>query len=105
MSKPWVGEAIHRKEGHEKVTGASKYIDDLHFPGLIYGTTVRSTIPRGKIKKIHFQEGFPWQDFVIVSAKDIPGKNHVALILYDQPFLADQQVNHPEEPILLLAHP
>jgi CO/xanthine dehydrogenase Mo-binding subunit len=42
---------------------------------------------------------------VIVSAKDIPGKNCIALIGDDQPCLANEFVNHPEEPILLLAHP
>jgi CO/xanthine dehydrogenase Mo-binding subunit len=41
---------------------------------------------------------------VIVSAKDIPGKNCIALIDDDEPCLADGMVNHPEEPILLLAH-
>ena len=42
---------------------------------------------------------------MIVSAKDIPGKNCIALIADDQPCLAHETVNHPEEPILLLAHP
>src|SRR6202035_2700524 len=42
--------------------------------------------------------------FVIVTAKDIPAANAVALILDDQPYLADGVVNHPEEAILLLAH-
>src|SRR4029077_8066958 len=40
----------------------------------------------------------------IVTAKDIPGKNCISLILDDQPCLASETVNHPEEPILLLAH-
>src|SRR4030095_4599729 len=35
---------------------------------------------------------------------DIPGSNYVALILNDQPYLADEVVNHPEEPVVLLAH-
>src|SRR6185436_18052869 len=42
--------------------------------------------------------------FTIVTAKDIPGENYVALILNDQPYLAAEVVNHPEEPIVLLAH-
>jgi CO/xanthine dehydrogenase Mo-binding subunit len=41
---------------------------------------------------------------VIVSAKDIPGKNYVALIADDQPCLVEKDINHVEEPILLLAH-
>lgn len=99
-----IGKAILRKEGPRKLTGQSKYIDDMEFDGL-YGITVRSTIPRGKIKEIHFGKDIPWNEFTIVTAKDIPGENYVALILKDQPFLADGVVNHPEEPILLLAHP
>ena len=46
-----------------------------------------------------------WSEFIVVSAQDIPGKNCVALIGEDQPCLAEGIVNHPEEPILLLAHP
>src|SRR6266852_5269095 len=74
-------------------------------PGMLYGATVRSRIPRGEIKKFTFGPGIDWKEFVIVSPKDIPGKNCIALIEDDQPCLADGTVNHPEEPLLLLAHP
>src|SRR5246127_1997886 len=100
-----VGASVPRKEGQDKVTGRAQYIDDITLPGMIYGATVRSSIPRGKIQQISFGPGIAWDDFVIVSAKDIPGQNCVALIADDQPCLADGAVNHPEEPILLLAHP
>jgi len=100
-----VGMATPRKEGRDKVTGRARYIDDLSFPHMLYGATVRSRIPRGKIKKINFGPGIAWSEYVVVSAKDIPGKNYIALIENDQPCLADGAVNHPEEPILLLAHP
>jgi CO/xanthine dehydrogenase Mo-binding subunit len=100
-----VGSSVPRKEGRDKVTGRAQYIDDMSLPGMLYGATVRSSIPRGKIKKITFGAGIAWDEFVIVSAKDIPGTNCIALILDDQPCLADGAVNHPEEPILLLAHP
>jgi CO/xanthine dehydrogenase Mo-binding subunit len=100
-----VGTSVPRKEGRDKVTGRAQYVDDITMPRMIYGATVRSSIPRGKIKKISLGSSVPWDEFVIVSAKDIPGKNCVALISDDQPSLADGAVNHPEEPILLLAHP
>src|SRR3984885_3843935 len=100
-----IGASVPRKEGRDKVTGRSQYIDDMTLPGMIYGATVRSTIPRGKIRNITFGPEVEWKEFVVVSAKDIPGKNCVALISDDQPCLADDVVNHPEEPILLLAHP
>jgi CO/xanthine dehydrogenase Mo-binding subunit len=99
-----VGMSVPRKEGRDKVTGRAQYIDDMSLPEMLYGATVRSSIPRGTIKKITLGEGIAWDEFVIVSAKDIPGANRVALIVDDQPCLADGVVNHPEEPILLLAH-
>lgn len=100
-----IGTAVPRKEGRDKVTGRAQYIDDMSLPGMLHGATVRSSVPRAKIKKISFGDGIAWNEFVIVSAKDIPGTNCVALIVDDQPCLADGAVNHPEEPILLLAHP
>ncbi|MGA8375410.1 MAG: xanthine dehydrogenase family protein molybdopterin-binding subunit [Candidatus Sulfotelmatobacter sp.] len=100
-----VGNSVPRKEGRDKVTGRSQYVDDMVLPNMLFGATVRSQIPRGRIKKITFGPGVSWDEFVIVSAEDIPGKNCVSLIEDDQPCLASEFVNHPEEPILLLAHP
>lgn len=100
-----VGTSVPRLEGREKVTGQARYIDDISMPGMLFGATVRSRIPRGKIKNISFGPGIDWDEFVIVSAKDIPGKNCIALIDDEEPCLADGVVNHQEEPILLLAHP
>jgi CO/xanthine dehydrogenase Mo-binding subunit len=99
-----IGTSVPRKEGREKVIGAARYVDDLSFPGMLYGVTVRSDAPRGRIRTIQFAPGIPWDEVTVVTAKDIPAKNCVALLIEDQPALADEIVNHPEEPILLLAH-
>src|ERR1700688_1243457 len=100
-----VGQPVPRKEGRAKVTGAAKYVDDLKFPGMLHGATVRSPVARGRIRGIEFPAGLRWDDFTIVTANDIPGENVVALIVDDQPYLAAERVNHPEEPVVLLAHP
>src|SRR5215212_9109616 len=100
-----IGKSVPRKEGRAKVTGAARYVDDLSLPGMLHGVTVRSPAPRGRITAVHFGEGIPWDEFTVVTARDVPGANYVALILNDQPYLADAVVNHAEEPVLLLAHP
>ena len=105
MEEKFFGHSVLRKEGREKVTGRAQYVDDLAFPDMIHGVTVRSSIARGRILGIRFGEGIPWNEFTIVTAKDIPGANEVALILHDQPCLASEFINHPEEPVVLLAHP
>ena len=99
-----IGKPFPRKEGRKKVTGHALYIDDLTFPEMLHGATVRSPRARGRITNISFTGDIPWHEFTIVTAKDIPGGNYVALILNDQPYLAAEFVNHPEEPVVLIAH-
>jgi CO/xanthine dehydrogenase Mo-binding subunit len=105
MESHIIGKSVTRKEGRNKVTGQARYVDDLTFPDMIHGVTVRSHVARGRIRGIHFEGEIPWAEFTIVTAKDIPSKNCVALLIEDQPCLADEFVNHPEEPVVLLAHP
>src|SRR6202041_318531 len=105
MEEKYFGHSVIRKEGREKVTGRARYVDDLSFPDMLYGVTVRSSVARGRIRGIHFGDGIPWSKFTIVTAADIPGKNEIALIEHDQPCLAAEIINHPEEAIVLLAHP
>jgi CO/xanthine dehydrogenase Mo-binding subunit len=69
-----VGKSVPRLEGRDKVTGASRYVDDMELPGMLYGATVRSRIARGKIKSITFLPTVKWDEFVVVTAKDIPEK-------------------------------
>jgi CO/xanthine dehydrogenase Mo-binding subunit len=99
-----IGKSVPRKEGREKVTGRARYVDDIALPGMLHGVTVRSLAARGRILGIYFEGDIPWDEFTIVTAKDIPGKNCIALLLEDQPCLAAEFVNHPEEPVVLLAH-
>jgi CO/xanthine dehydrogenase Mo-binding subunit len=105
MEKRQIGRSVPRKDARGKVTGAARYVNDLQFGETIYGATVRSTVARGKILDIHFAEGIPWEEFTVVTAADIPGKNCIALLIEDQPCLADGVINHPEEAVVLLAHP
>ncbi len=104
------------------MSGSACYVDDLQErdldgrlplgdrlpgvqPGLLLGVTVRSNMPRGRIRGVRFLPGVPWAEFTVVTAADIPGQNYIALIENDQPALAAEQINHQEEPVVLLAHP
>src|SRR5579863_5872038 len=100
-----VGAPVLRKEGIDKLLGRARYVDDLDFEGMWHGATVRTTIPRGTIRAVHFDPRIPWSEFAVVTAFDIPGKNLIRLIHDDQPCLADGPVNHCDEAIVLLAHP
>jgi CO/xanthine dehydrogenase Mo-binding subunit len=98
-----VGRPVPRREGGDKVTGRARYTDDLAVPGAWYGKTIRSSIPRGRVRSITFDPAFDWSRVVVVIAADIPGDNVVQLIRDDQPALAAGEIRHREEPILLIA--
>jgi CO/xanthine dehydrogenase Mo-binding subunit len=100
-----VGVPVPRKEGLDKLVGRARYVDDIVREDMWHGATVRSSIPRGIIRSIAFDPRIQWSEFAIVTAADVPGKNHIELIVADQPCLADGRVNHCDEAILLLAHP
>ncbi|HSY37834.1 MAG TPA: xanthine dehydrogenase family protein molybdopterin-binding subunit [Acidobacteriaceae bacterium] len=102
---PIIGTSPLRKEGRAKVLGAAQYIDDLTLPGMWHGTTIRSTIARGRIRNITFAPHIHWHDYAIVRAHDIPGENTIVHLTKDHPCLAASEINHVAEPILLLAHP
>ncbi len=102
---PIVGTSPIRKEGLAKVTGRAQYVDDITLPGMWHGATVRSTIARGRIKSITYDPAIDWSQFTIVTAADIPGENTIIHLTKDHLCLAAEFINHPAEPILLLAHP
>ncbi|MBA2688955.1 MAG: xanthine dehydrogenase family protein [Gemmatimonadaceae bacterium] len=99
---PAVGNSVERKDGIGKATGAALYADDISFPGMIHGRTIRSTVPKGIIKSIKFD--FDTTGFTIVDYHDVPARNAVDLMSQDQPFLVEKEVKHMAEPIVLLAH-
>jgi CO/xanthine dehydrogenase Mo-binding subunit len=99
---PAVGNSVARKDGIGKATGDAKYADDISFPGMLHGRTIRSTVPKGIIKSIKLD--FDTSGFTIVDYRDVPAKNAVDLMSQDQPFLVEKEVRHMAEPVLLLAH-
>ncbi len=99
---PAVGTNVPRKDSTEKVSGTARYVDDLVFPGMLHARTIRSTIPRGRIRDVRLE--FDLTGFTVVDHRDITGRNVVALIEDDQPLLAEREIRHAAEPILLLAH-
>lgn len=108
MATDGIGSSVARREGPEKLTGAASYVADQRWPDGIPGVTVRSRVAHGRLKAIHFGPGIPWDEVVVVTARDIAAQgwqNRVHHLEADQPFLVEDLIRHAEEPVLLLAHP
>ena len=95
---------MQRREGLAKLAGRECFVDDLPLEDFLWGATVRSTTPRGRITGVRLGPGVAWDEFVVVDHRDVPGPNVVLLIEPDQPVLAADRVRHVHEPVMLLAH-
>ncbi len=102
---PVIGSAVPRKDAAEKVRGRARYIDDLKYPGMLHGATVRTRAAGGRLLGIDFDPAVDWSSFVVVTAADIPGANSTGMLDGDQPVLAADRFRHSAEPVALIAHP
>ena len=78
-----VGHRQPRLDGPAKVTGRALYVDDLDRPGTLYDVTVRSPVPRGRLRGIHFGDAAadggvsPAYEIAVVRDAANPGRNHI----------------------------
>jgi hypothetical protein len=42
--------------------------------GMLHGATIRSRVPCGRVLDIHCDPSNDWDEFVVMTAGDIPGK-------------------------------
>ncbi|MDC3954082.1 xanthine dehydrogenase family protein [Polyangium jinanense] len=100
---PFIGTNVPRTDGASKVTGRAAYVDDLpREPGELFGATVRSPVPRARLRGITLDPAFDWSDVTVVRASDL-AVNEVQCISAEQPILAADQIRHAYEPVVLLA--
>ena len=52
----YIGTPTSRVDGRAKVTGEAKYAGEFNASGLLYGSIIESTIPKGRIARIDASE-------------------------------------------------
>ncbi len=105
MSATRIDDRIVRVDAMEKARGEAEYVCDIRFPGMVYGTLVRSTVARGKILSIDvpaLPEGYSF-----ITADDIPaeGRNELWMIAKDWRCFASGDVRYVGETIGILCGP
>lgn len=98
ISKPVV-----KKDHIEKISGNAIYIADLKKDGLLQAKILRSTKAKAVIEDIILPK-LP-DEYYVVDYKDVPGLNHVAIIVNDQPIFAENRVQYIGEAILMVVGP
>lgn len=99
-----IGKSLPRVDAPGKVTGATRFITDIHVENMVYAYPVVSPIAFGKLHGVDLtaakkQHGFLGAWF----ADDIPGENQVGVIIHDQPLFAENVVRYVGDAIGIVA--
>lgn len=99
-----VGHPVRRPDAPEKVQGQARYIDDLAFAGMLHASVVRSPYARARIVRIDTSAARAMTGVhAVVTAGELPGKNIIPIVKMDWPVLADEEVRHVGEGVVLVA--
>ena len=79
-----VGDSIRRIEVVDKTLGRAMYADDIHLPGMLIGSAVRSAYPRAKVLSIDTAAAKAVPGVVAVfTAEDVPGAKKIGHLVQD----------------------
>ncbi len=83
-----VGQVVPRPEAAKKVTGEAVFTDDISFPEMLFGATLRAKIPHGRVIKLDINKAKNLQGVrAVLTAEDIPGRLNHGLVIQDWPAL------------------
>ncbi|HZY43280.1 MAG TPA: molybdopterin cofactor-binding domain-containing protein [Anaerolineae bacterium] len=99
-----VGEALPRADSIAKVTGAAIYTDDVSFPGMLFGATLRAMIPHALIKKIDTRKAKALPGVhAVLTHEDVPGNKNHGLVTLDWPVLCYDKVRYVGDAVAIVA--
>jgi len=103
-AKNLVGKPFRRVDGRAKVTGATRFADDLSFPRMCFMRLVRSTVPHGRITDIDLSaaESIPGV-LGFLTGKDLPNPFGILPVSQDEHALCPETVRFVGDPVVAVA--
>ncbi|MEA3445207.1 MAG: 2Fe-2S iron-sulfur cluster-binding protein, partial [Bacteroidota bacterium] len=85
-----IGVSHPKYQAYETAIGERKFVDDMHFEGMLFAALKFSDHPKAKILNIDISDAEKLPGVKrIFTAKDIPGEKKTGLILQDWPLMID----------------
>src|SRR5205814_10618370 len=109
-----IGKPVERIEDLRLLRGRGSYIDDQHVDGMLHAAILRSSIAHGGIRRLASDKARAMPGVhAVLTAADVAKGGPVptiplrlaplpALVPYEQPVIAAQEVNYVGEPIALV---
>ena len=95
-----IGTPFRRVDGRAKVTGQTRYADDLSFPRMVSMRLVRSTVPHARIRKIDFSaaEALPGV-LASMTGEELPEPFGILPVSQDEHALCPEIVRFVGDPV------
>jgi 4-hydroxybenzoyl-CoA reductase subunit alpha len=99
-----IGTPFRRVDGRAKVTGQTRFADDLEFPRTVFVKLVRSTVPHANIKGIDFSAALEMDGVVgTLEGKELPYTFGILPVSEDEHPLALDKVRFVGDPVAAVA--
>lgn len=99
-----IGKPFRRVDGRAKVTGATRFADDLAFPRMCFARLVRSTVPHANIVSIDFSEAEKVPGYLgALTGKDVPIPFGILPVSQDEHALCPERVRFVGDPVAAVA--
>lgn len=103
-AKNIVGKPFRRVDARAKVTGATRYADDLSFPRMCHMRLVRSTVPHGRVAHIDLSEAREVPGFLAaLTGQDLPNPFGILPVSQDEHTLCPDHVRFVGDPVVAVA--
>jgi 4-hydroxybenzoyl-CoA reductase subunit alpha len=99
-----IGKPFRRVDGRAKVTGQTRFADDLEFPRTAHVKLVRSTVPHARIKNIDFSAALAMNGVLgTLVGEELPDTFGILPVSEDEHALAINTVRFVGDPIAAIA--
>jgi 4-hydroxybenzoyl-CoA reductase subunit alpha len=99
-----VGKPFRRVDGRAKVTGVTRFADDLAFPRMAYLRLVRSTVPHARIRGIDFSQAERLPGVLgFLTGADLPTPFGILPVSQDEHALCPDVVRFVGDPVAAVA--
>ena len=99
-----IGKPFRRVDGRAKVTGQTRFADDVQFPRTAHVKLVRSTVPHARIKNIDFSEALALDGVLgTLLGEELPDTFGIMPVSEDEHALAIDTVRFVGDPLAAIA--
>lgn len=98
-----ISQPVVKKDHESKMAGRSVYVGDYENNGVLVGKMLRSKLARARLSAVNVPP-LP-HGYFYVDQSDVPGDNHVNIVMDDTPVYARETVEYIGEPIGMVVGP